>query len=188
MASIASLLNPVDDELHNVQLPSPVPSFYTRDFSPPPKKQKMTKDGAVFNKGKIRGELRYPPCETRDAELARHHERFEVYPMGEIQQYPRHIPYNSEKKSFQEKTGRESFEREQLSSPSAIRDNLLLVFQYTFKLPRHDKEYVVMWDYNIGLVRMTPFFKCCNYSKVWSSDTSNAIADHYRPLPQRCST
>lgn len=23
-----------------------------------------------------------------------------------------------------------------------------------------------MWDYNIGLVRITPFFKCCNYSKV----------------------
>lgn len=24
-----------------------------------------------------------------------------------------------------------------------------------------------MWDYNVGLVRMTPFFKCCKYSKVW---------------------
>lgn len=23
-----------------------------------------------------------------------------------------------------------------------------------------------MWDYNVGLVRMTPFFKCCNYPKV----------------------
>jgi hypothetical protein len=23
-----------------------------------------------------------------------------------------------------------------------------------------------MWDYNIGLVRITPFFKCCKYSKV----------------------
>lgn len=23
-----------------------------------------------------------------------------------------------------------------------------------------------MWDYNVGLVRMTPFFKCCKYSKV----------------------
>lgn len=27
-----------------------------------------------------------------------------------IVEYPRHIPYNSEKKSFLEKTGRESFE------------------------------------------------------------------------------
>ena len=23
-----------------------------------------------------------------------------------------------------------------------------------------------MWDYNVGLVRVTPFFKCCKYSKV----------------------
>ena len=26
-----------------------------------------------------------------------------------------------------------------------------------------------MWDYNIGLVRITPFFKCCKYSKVRDS-------------------
>ena len=28
-----------------------------------------------------------------------------------------------------------------------------------------------MWDYNVGLVRITPFFKCCKYSKVcnWPS-------------------
>lgn len=25
-----------------------------------------------------------------------------------------------------------------------------------------------MWDYNIGLTRITPFFKCCKYSKVLS--------------------
>ena len=40
------------------------------------------------------------------------------------------------------------------------------VFQYTFKMPGEDKEYNVMWDYNIGLVRITPFFKCCEYGKV----------------------
>jgi hypothetical protein len=43
---------------------------------------------------------------------------------------------------------------------------LIAVFQYTFKVPGDDKEYAVMWDYNIGLVRITPFFKCCKYSKV----------------------
>lgn len=42
----------------------------------------------------------------------------------------------------------------------------MIVFQYVFKLPADDTEYVVMWDYNVGLVRMTPFFKCCKYSKV----------------------
>ena len=40
------------------------------------------------------------------------------------------------------------------------------VFQYTFRAPDDDREYTVMWDYNIGLVRITPFFKCCKYSKV----------------------
>ena len=33
-----------------------------------------------------------------------------------------------------------------------------------------------MWDYNIGLVRITPFFKCCKYSKVCFS--SNLVLDH----------
>lgn len=40
------------------------------------------------------------------------------------------------------------------------------MFQYIFKVPGDDNEYTVMWDYNVGLVRMTPFFKCCKYSKV----------------------
>jgi hypothetical protein len=42
------------------------------------------------------------------------------------------------------------------------------VFQYTFKIPGEDAEYPVLWDYNVGLVRITPFFKCCKYSKVRS--------------------
>lgn len=40
------------------------------------------------------------------------------------------------------------------------------VFQYTFKVPGEDKEWTVMWDYNIGLVRTTHLFKCNDYSKV----------------------
>lgn len=42
----------------------------------------------------------------------------------------------------------------------------ILVFQYVFKIPGDETEYAVMWDYNVGLVRMTPFFKCCKYSKA----------------------
>jgi hypothetical protein len=42
-----------------------------------------------------------------------------------------------------------------------------LVFQYNFKVPGDDKTYCMMWDYNIGLVRTTPLFKCSGYSKVW---------------------
>jgi hypothetical protein len=41
-----------------------------------------------------------------------------------------------------------------------------LVFQYNFKVPGDDKTYCMMWDYNIGLVRTTPLFKCSGYSKV----------------------
>ena len=70
----------------------------------------MTKDGAVFAKGKIKGEVNFPPFEQFDGETIREVQRFEVYPLGKIQEYCRHIPYNSEKKNFLEKTGRESFE------------------------------------------------------------------------------
>ena len=45
------------------------------------------------------------------------------------------------------------------------------VFQYTFKVPDDETTYKVMWDYTVGLVRITPFFKCCKYSKVRSTLT-----------------
>lgn len=44
--------------------------------------------------------------------------------------------------------------------------HLRSVFQYTFKNPNDGQTYAVIWDYNVGLVRVTPFFKCCKYSKV----------------------
>ena len=40
------------------------------------------------------------------------------------------------------------------------------VFQYVFTKPNEAKEHVVLWDYNVGLVRMTPFFKCRGLPKV----------------------
>jgi hypothetical protein len=40
------------------------------------------------------------------------------------------------------------------------------VFQYQFKIPGDETTYTMLWDYNIGLVRTTPLFKCGNYSKV----------------------
>ena len=70
----------------------------------------MTKDGAIFAKGKIKGAVRYPPFENLDEEAMSEVQKFQVFPLGEIQEYCRHIPYNSEKKSFLDKTGRESFE------------------------------------------------------------------------------
>ncbi|OAX85055.1 hypothetical protein ACJ72_00556 [Emergomyces africanus] len=164
MTSIAFLLNPEPETreryLHQLSIPSS--SLFAREYrqSPPPrqKKQKISKDAAVFTPGRTRGELRYPPCEYQNEELAEAHKEFQIHPMGHITEYPRHIPYNSEKKSFLEKTGRESFE----------------VFQYTFKVPGDDKIYTVMWDYNIGLVRTTPLFRCNKYSKTAPAKMLNA--------------
>ncbi|MCJ1320362.1 hypothetical protein MMC15_005700 [Xylographa vitiligo] len=118
----------------------------------------MSKDAAIFARGKIQGEVRFPPCEAQDEKLAVEHRRFSVYPMGQISEYRRHIPYNSEKKSFLAKTGRGAFE----------------VFQYTFKIPGEDRVYTVMWDYNVGLVRITPFFKCCQYAKTMPAKMLNS--------------
>ena len=70
----------------------------------------MSKDAPIFARGKVQGEVRYPPCEIQDERTAVEHRRFCIFPMGEISEYRRHIPYNSEKKSFLEKTGRGAFE------------------------------------------------------------------------------
>lgn len=52
------------------------------------------------------------------------------------------------------------------------------MFQYTFVVPDDPtkKEHTVMWDYNTGLVRITPFFKACKYSKV----SNRLILEHFQ--------
>jgi hypothetical protein len=80
----------------------------------------MVKDGAIFVKGRIRGEVNFPPFERLDEETKREVEHFQVHPLGKIQEYSRHIPYNSEKKSFLEKTGRESFEGKKSDSSCSM--------------------------------------------------------------------
>ncbi|KAF2145210.1 uncharacterized protein K452DRAFT_201841, partial [Aplosporella prunicola CBS 121167] len=116
-----------------------------------PKRQKASKVAAIFIKAKAKEPVRYPPHEgNEDADLLAEHKKFRINPLGHIKDYCRHIPYNSEKKLFFEKTGREALE----------------VYQYEFFMPGDDRDHVVMWDYNIGLVRVTPFFKACKYSKT----------------------
>ena len=133
----------------------------------------MTKDGAVFAKGKIKGDVNFPPFEQHDEETIRELQKFQVYPLspqGKIWDYPRHIPYNSEKKTFLDKTGRECFEGMTFIEALLALKLLLIpvaVFQYIFKVPGDDKVYTVMWDYNVGLVRITPFFKCLKHTKVF---------------------
>lgn len=86
----------------------------------------MAKDAAVFHRSPVKGEVNYAPyeCTERDItlnkaqrqELQEQHRRFRIFPSGGeeglIGDYVRHVPYNSEKKSFFGKTGRDAFERE----------------------------------------------------------------------------
>ncbi|KAI0391664.1 hypothetical protein F5Y17DRAFT_478479 [Xylariaceae sp. FL0594] len=151
MLSLSSLLNPAPpgpppSATHRFPpsspaLPSPVDSStedYSSTFVHRPvmaKQHKMPKDAAVFTKSKPKGAINFRPYENLDEPSLRLVRKFQVYPLGKMEEYSRHIPYNSGKKDFYEKTGRESFE----------------VFQYVFKVPGNDTEYAVMWDYNVGL-------------------------------------
>jgi hypothetical protein len=117
--------------------PAPTSQASSITSSPPPPvarsggastglRQKMAKDAPVFNRNPARGEVHYSPFEVSDRcamltkrerqELAENHRRFNIFPNGNdeglIRDFVRHIPYNSEKKAFSDKTGREAFERE----------------------------------------------------------------------------
>jgi hypothetical protein len=178
---INSLLNPASNDhygYHSPRLQAPVPTPYSAPPSAVPKRQKIPKDAPIFSEGnKIVGFVNYPPYETEgNHSLAVEHDRFQVYPRGEIYKKGiRHIPYNSDKKDFLDKTGRDAFESKFEPILSQAETDRSIVFQYTYKRPGEEKEYVVVWDYNVGLVRMTPFFKSCKYTKVgvfvaWSED------------------
>ena len=72
----------------------------------------MSRGAATFVKGKPKGEVNYPPFEVQDKTIAAEYHKYEVKPVGQICEYPKRIPYNSDKKSFQQKTGRDGFEGE----------------------------------------------------------------------------
>ncbi|KAF9700295.1 hypothetical protein EKO04_001253 [Ascochyta lentis] len=153
---IKSMLNSPYGDSHGYRIEALAHLAPAQSCSPPlviAKKEKIAKDAPVFAEGnKVVGHVNYPPHEAgTDRDLTARHREFRIFPLGQIHSKGvRHIPYNSDKKDFLDKTGREAFE----------------VFQYTYKRPGEDKEYVVVWDYNVGLVRMTPFFKSCKYSKT----------------------
>lgn len=117
MMSIQSILNPSPSSSsssspfeHGHQPGSS--SIHTSGPPGPPshKKQKMSKDGVISREGEIRGEIRYGPHETEDEEIIAQHRRLQIPPLDEIRRSCRHIPYNSEKTQFSEKTGRTAFD------------------------------------------------------------------------------
>jgi hypothetical protein len=74
-----------------------------------------------ITKAKPRGAIKYPPFESVDEISLREIRRFRVAPFGRIQECCAHIPYNSGKKDFFSKTGRESFEGKKSSMVSQMR-------------------------------------------------------------------
>ncbi|KXJ95642.1 hypothetical protein Micbo1qcDRAFT_201004 [Microdochium bolleyi] len=123
-----------------------------------PTTQRLAQEAATLSgRNGPKGDVNFPPFEDLDAATTRQLQHFGVYLLGDIQNCCRHIPYNSGKKDFQLKTGRDSFE----------------VFQYTFTYPPGKNTYTVMWDYNVGLVRITPFFKCCGHPKTMPAKMLN---------------
>ena len=77
-----------------------------------PAKQKMAKDPSGLTKSRPKGVVNYFPFENLDEAALREIQKFQVRPFGRIQESCNHIPYNSGKKDFSEKTGRESLEGE----------------------------------------------------------------------------
>ncbi|KAK7403126.1 hypothetical protein QQX98_011116 [Neonectria punicea] len=166
MLSLKTLLNPAPRRQQTGPSfqPSPTPSSpafsnltdnsslgMDRPIMPPiPLSMERSMERSSMAKSKLRGPIKYPPFENLPEGLLSEIRRFQIMSFGYIKQSCSHIPYNSGKKDFFEKTGRESFE----------------VFRYEFTVPGQTTEYIVMWDYNVGLVRMTPFFKCCHYGKT----------------------
>ncbi|OSS54453.1 hypothetical protein B5807_01208 [Epicoccum nigrum] len=153
---IRFLLNPssADVESHNTTSSASATSDQNLTIhTVKTRRQKLAKDAPIYVKGTSTvGHVNYPPHEAgKNTYLEVQHRQLGVHPLGQISDLGvRHIPYVSDKKHFREKTGREAFE----------------MFQYTFTVPGDEKKYLVVWDYNVGLVRMTPFFKSCKYSKT----------------------
>jgi hypothetical protein len=118
---IHSLLNPFCGEPqghHDAESPARASVSYSSALMTLPRRQKIPKDAPVFSEGnKIVGLVNYPPHEAEgDQNLAIQQKRFQIYPLGEIfRKGVRHIPYNSDKKDFLDKTGRDAFESKRLT-------------------------------------------------------------------------
>lgn len=113
---IKAILNsPQDDSRQCRNSTAPYPASVQPYLAPVviAKRQKIAKDAPVFSEGnKTVGHVNYPPYEAGDnLDLEAHHREFRIFPLGQIRKKGvRHIPYNSDKKDFLNKTGRDAFE------------------------------------------------------------------------------
>ena len=123
MVPIASLLNPSSSSSEGNEIPQPAsrtPSPLSLSL-PASKKQKMSKGASIVPRGKPNGEIKYPPFEAPDGITMAEYQKFEVKSVGQISEFPKRIPYNSDKKSFQQKTGRAGFEGKMDFSKEVVR-------------------------------------------------------------------
>ncbi|KAI9658015.1 MAG: hypothetical protein M1821_002675 [Bathelium mastoideum] len=132
-----SSATPTDDKESDPQTPPPSHSY----------------KGGYPAKGRGQyGDFQPHEGQPNDEKLARQidakHEEFCVTTGGQIARSTRRIPYASDKRTLTAKTGLEA----------------LNVHAYTFEY--HSKSWEVMWDYKVGLVRITPFFKALGYLKT----------------------
>lgn len=183
--------------------PSPAYSPSPKVTFKAPATKKNPKDAPKWEEGPTAGEVKYPPFVISSDYRKKLEAKFDFFagPSGDMAMYPEHIPYSSEKKNFLAKTGREGFDGQSLFLPPFCHCdpfNSLVwrssVFHYTFRYKAgsdEEKDWVVMWDYNIGLVRITPFFKCMHghrkvcYFRHLSFDLFGANANS-ADGPQKC--
>lgn len=90
---------------YNYQVPIP------EHCQPQQDKQEMAKNGLAYVQSNVKGQVNFYPFDAYDSASRQQVQSFGIKTSrDQIIRCPRHIPYNSEKKSFLEKTGRESFE------------------------------------------------------------------------------
>lgn len=124
MLSLQALLNPASPgysvtcfRQSDLVLPTEIQT--ATDVSPVPKFEPSASIVSM-TKSKPLGPINFAPFEEIDQASYREMCRFRVSPFGKIRQSCQHIPYNSSKKDFFEKTGRESIEGKGRASPLEI--------------------------------------------------------------------
>jgi hypothetical protein len=53
-----------------------------------------------------------------------------------------------------------------LLSTNGLLADSTAAFTYEFRVPGNNATHVVMWDYNIGIVRLASLFRLCGFNKV----------------------
>jgi hypothetical protein len=141
------------------------------------KRGRVPKDAAVFVLREPVPSIRFWPCTNQlSPHLLVRHAQFRAQPSMDdngIEKYAQRIPYHSDKKDLLTKTGRDYLEGAFLAKQCLTYADRT-VFHFTFKVPGSSAEHHVLWDYQIGLVKMTAMFKALGYSKTAPSTALTA--------------